>query len=191
MPPSLKLFRAWAMAASINSRSVICLVRRSLHLASSPAMQHCFRVNRAFEDFPVGSRFFSASQSISAEEIIEFARRYDPQPFHLDSNVGENLLGRLAASGWQTAAISMRLFIETMQVGGGIIGRAIDELRWPAPVHPGDSLRVEIEILEARLSQSKPGYGLIRYLSLTKNQDDKVVQSFIALALLPARDSSS
>ena len=57
-------------------------------------MQHCFRVNRAFEDFPVGSRFFSASQSISAEEIIEFARRYDPQPFHLDSNVGENLLGR-------------------------------------------------------------------------------------------------
>ncbi len=153
-------------------------------------MQHCFRVNRAFEDFPVGSRFFSASQSISAEEIIEFARRYDPQPFHLDSNVGENLLGRLAASGWQTAAISMRLFIETMQVGGGIIGRAIDELRWPAPVHPGDSLRVEIEILEARLSQSKPGYGLIRYRSLTKNQDDKVVQSFIALAILPTRSSA-
>ena len=152
-------------------------------------MQHCFRVNRAFEDFPVGSRFFSASQSISAEEIIEFAGRYDPQPFHLDSNVDENLLGRLAASGWQTAAISMRLFIETMQVGGGIIGRAIDELRWPAPVHPGDSLRVEIEILEARLSQSKPGYGLIRYRSLTKNQDDKVVQSFIALAILPTRSS--
>ena len=154
-------------------------------------MQHCFRVNRTFEDFPVGSRFFSASQSISAEEIIEFARRYDPQPFHLDSNVGENLLGRLVASGWQTAAISMRLFIETMQVGGGIIGRAIDELRWPAPVHPGDSVRVEIKILEARLSQSKPGYGLIRYRSLTKNQDDKVVQSFIALAILPARNSSS
>jgi len=154
-------------------------------------MQHCFRVNRAFEDFPVGSRFVSTSQTISAEEIIEFARRYDPQPFHLDSNVDENLLGGLAASGWQTAAISMRLFIETMQVGDGIIGRAIDELRWPAAVHPGDSLRVEIEILEARLSQSKPGYGLIRYRSLTKNQDGKVVQSFIALAILPARTSSS
>ena len=81
----------------------------------------------------------------------------------------------------------MRLFIETMQVGGGIIGRAIDELRWPAAVHPGDTLRVEIEILEARLSKSKPGYGLIRYRSLTKNQDDKVVQSFIALAILPTR----
>ena len=153
-------------------------------------MQHCFRVNRAFEDFPVGSCFVSTSQTISAEEIIEFARRYDPQPFHLDSNVGENLLGGLCASGWQTAAISMRLFIETMQVGGGIIGRAIDELRWPAAVHPGDSLRVEIEILEARLSQSKPGYGLIRYRSLTKNQDDKVVQSFIALAIVPTAGSS-
>ena len=95
------------------------------------------------------------------------------------------MLGGLAASGWQTAAVSMRLFIETMQVEGGIIGRAIDELRWPAAVHPGDRIRVEIEILEARLSQSKPGYGLIRYRSLTKNQDDQIVQSFIALALLP------
>ena len=100
---------------------------------------------------------------------------------------GENLLGGLVASGWQTAAASMRLFVETMEVEGGIIGRAIDELRWPAAVHPGDTLRVEIEILEARLSRSKPGYGLIRYRSLTKNQENKVVQSFVALALLPAR----
>ena len=143
-------------------------------------------MRRTYEDFPVGSRFVSAYQVISKEEIIEFARRYDPQPFHLDTGATENLLAGLSASGWQTAAISMRLFIDTMQVEGGIIGRAIDELRWPAPVHPGDSLRVEIEILEARLSQSKPGYGLIRYRCLTKNQNDKVVQSFIALAILPA-----
>ena len=122
--------------------------------------------------------------------MIEFALRYDPQPFHLTPDPGENLLGGLCASGWQTAAISMQLFIETMQVEGGIIGRAIDELRWPAPVHPGDSLRVEIEILEARLSKSKPGYGLIRYRSLTMNQEDKVVQSFIALAILPARTAA-
>jgi acyl dehydratase len=144
-------------------------------------------VARTFEDFPVGSQFVSRRQTISAEEIVEFARRYDPQPFHLSVHSGENLLGELAASGWQTAAISMRLFVETMQVESGIIGRAIDELRWPAAVHPGDSLQVEIEILEARLSQSKPGYGLIRYRSLTKNQDDKVVQSFIALAILKTR----
>jgi acyl dehydratase len=101
------------------------------------------------------------------------------------------LLGGLCASGWQTAALSMRLFIETMEIEGGIIGRAIDELRWPKPVHPGDEIRVEIEIQEARLSESKPGYGLIRYRSLTKNQDDVVVQSFIALAILQARESVS
>lgn len=148
-------------------------------------------MRRTYEDFPVGSRFVSSYQTISKEEIIEFARRYDPQPFHLDTGASENLLGGLSASGWQTAAISMRLFIEMMQVEGGIIGRAIDELRWPAPVHPGDSLCVEIEILEARLSQSKPGYGLIRYRCLTKNQDEKVVQSFVALAILPVGHSSA
>lgn len=148
-------------------------------------------MSRAFEDFPVGRRLVSGSQTISKEEIVEFARRYDPQPFHLESPPNENLLGGLAASGWQTAAVSMRLFIDTMHVEAGIIGRAIDELRWPAPVRPGDALRVEIEILAARLSQSKPGYGLIRYRCLTKNQEDKVVQSFIALAILPARNSSS
>lgn len=144
-------------------------------------------MGRTYEDFPVGSRFVSSSEIISEEEIIAFARRYDPQPFHVETAAQANLLGGLAASGWQTAAFSMRLFVDTMQVEGGIIGRAIDELRWPAPVHPGDRLRVEIEILEARLSQSKPGYGLIRYRSLTKNQEDKVVQSFLALAILPTR----
>lgn len=142
-------------------------------------------MSRAFEDFPVGRRFVSGTQEISEAEIVEFACRYDPQPFHLTADPAQNLLGGLAASGWQTAAISMRLFIDTMQVEGGIIGRAIDELRWPKAVHPGDSLRVEIEILEARLSRSKPGYGLIRYRSLTLNQRDEVVQSFIALAILP------
>jgi acyl dehydratase len=145
-------------------------------------------VSRAFEDFPVGSRFVSESQAISAEAIVEFARHYDPQPFHLDtSGSGQSLLGGLAASGWQTAAVSMRLFIETMQVGGGIIGLAVDELRWPAAVHPSDALRVEIEILEARLSDSRPGYGIIRYRSVTRNQRDEVVQSFIAAAILPTR----
>jgi acyl dehydratase len=148
-------------------------------------------VGRAFEDFPVGSRLVSGEQTIFAAEIVEFARCYDPQPFHLDPSAGGNLLGGLSASGWQTAAVSMRLFIETMQVEGGIIGRAIDELRWPVAVRPGDRIRVEIEILEARLSKSKPGYGIVRYRSLTKNQDDKVVQSFLAVVLLPVFRSSS
>ncbi len=144
-------------------------------------------MGRAFEDFPVGSRFVSRRQVLTEEEMIAFAQRYDPQPFHIDPNVGENLLGGLAASGWQTASISMRLFVDTMQVEGGIVGRALDELRWPRAVRPGDSIRVEIEILEARRSESKPGYGLLRYRSLTLNQNDEVVQSFLALAILPCR----
>ena len=146
---------------------------------------------RTYEDFPVGSRFVSRPEVISGADMIGFARRYDPQPFHLTADETKNLFGGLAASGWYTAAISMRLFVEMMRVKGGIIGRAIDELRWPVAVHPGDVLRVEIEILEARLSQSKPGYGLLRYRSLTKNHEDKVVQSFVALALLPTRSSTT
>lgn len=148
-------------------------------------------MSRSYEDFPVGTLLVSSRLRISEEEIIEFARRYDPQPFHTVSDPGENLLGGLCASGWQTAALSMRLFIETMEVDGGIIGRAIDELRWPKPVRPGDEIKVEIEILEARLSQSKPGYGLIRYRSLTKNQEEAVVQSFVALAVLRTREAIS
>ena len=146
---------------------------------------------RRYEDFSVGAVLVSRRLRISEEEIIEFARRYDPQPFHTVSDPGQNLLGGLSASGWQTAALSMRLFVEVMEVDGGIIGRAIDELRWPKPVRPGDELRVEIEILQARLSQSKPGYGLLRYRSLTKNQENVVVQSFVALAILRTRASSS
>ena len=148
-------------------------------------------MSRAFEDFPIGTRLLSREQTISADEIVEFAGRYDPQPFHLTSDPGENLLGGLVASGWQTASVSMRLFIETMEVKGGIIGRAIDELRWPAPVNPDDRIRVEIEILEARLSKSKPGYGIVRYRSLTLNQNDKVVQSFLALVLIPTRGAAT
>ncbi|MBA3963530.1 MAG: MaoC family dehydratase [Chthoniobacterales bacterium] len=147
-------------------------------------------MSRRFADFTVGRCFVSRSHTIDAAEIVEFARQFDPQAAHLDEQTsGENLLGGLAASGWQTAAISMRLFVETMEVTGGIIGRAVDELRWPVAVRPGDTLRVEIEIIEARLSKSLTGFGIMRYRSLTKNQHDVVVQSFVATALLPATAS--
>ncbi len=150
-------------------------------------MPRCSGVSRSFEDFIDSRRFVSASHVISEKEIVEFARQFDPQAMHLETaGGGESLLGGIAASGWQTAAISMRLFVETMQVAGGIVGRAVDELRWPAAVRPGDTLRVEIEIVEARLSQSRPGFGIIRYRSLTRNQRDIVVQSFFATAILPA-----
>src|SRR6476659_3769672 len=111
-------------------------------------------MSRAFEDFPVGTRLVSSSWTVTAEEIIDFARKFDPQSFHLDAKSAEKtLLGGLAASGWHTAAVSMRLFIDTMNVAGGIIGMGVDELKWPNAVRPGDELRLEIEILEARHSK--------------------------------------
>jgi len=121
---------------------------------------------------------------------MEFARAFDPQIFHRDpKSAQQTLFGGLAASGWHTAAVSMRLFVETMEVAGGIIGMGVDELKWPNAVRPGDELRLEIEILEARRSKSRPGYGIIRILNVTKNQRGEVVQSFMANAMLPARSS--
>jgi len=147
-------------------------------------------MSRAFEDFPVGSRLISSTHRVTADAIMEFARAFDPQIFHRDpKSAQQTLFGGLAASGWHTAAVSMRLFVETMEVAGGIIGMGVDELKWPNAVRPGDELRLEIEILEARRSKSRPDYGIIRILNVTKNQRGEVVQSFMANAMLPARSS--
>jgi acyl dehydratase len=147
-------------------------------------------MSRAFEDFPVGKRLVSSSYPITADAIMEFGQKFDPQIFHLDPKAAEQtLFGGLAASGWHTAAVSMRLFVDSMDVAGGIIGMGVDELKWPNAVRPGDDLRVEIEILEARRSKSRPGYGIIRIRNVTKNQRDEVVQSFCANAMLPARSA--
>ena len=145
-------------------------------------------MSRGFEDFPAGTRLVSTSYPVTADAIMDFGRKFDPQIFHLDPNSAEQtLFGGLAASGWHTAAVSMRLFVDTMNVAGGIIGMGVDELKWPNAVRPGDELRVEIEILDARLSKSRPGYGIIRIRNVTKNQRDEVVQSFMANAMLPTR----
>jgi len=147
-------------------------------------------MSRAFEDFPIGTRLVSSSWTVRAEEILDFGGKFDPQQFHLDPKSAEKtLFGGLTASGWHTAAISMRLFIDTMNVPGGIIGLQVDELKWPNAVRPGDELRVETEILAARRSKSRPGYGIIRIHNVTKNQRAEVVQSFMANAMLPARGS--
>ena len=145
-------------------------------------------MSRAFEDFPAGTRLISSTHRVTADAIVEFARAFDPQIFHLQPNSAyQTLFGGLAASGWHTAAMSMRLFVDTMNVTGGIIGMGVDELKWPNAVRPGDELRLEIEILETRRSKSRPGYGIIRIRNVTKNQRDEVVQSFMASAMLPAR----
>lgn len=145
-------------------------------------------MSRAFEDFPVGTHLLSNNYQITAVAIRNFAREFDPQLFHLDLKIAEKtLFGGLAASGWHTAAVSMRLFVDTMDVAGGIIGMGVDELKWPNAVRPGDELRLDIEILEARRSKTRPGYGIIRIRNVTKNQRDEVVQSFMANTILLAR----
>ena len=160
------------------------------HLAGRDHASMIQAMSRAFEDFPGGTRLISSTHRVTADAIMEFARAFDPQIFHLDSKSAEQtLLGGLAASGWHTAAVSMRLFVDTMDVAGGIIGMGVDELKWPNAVRPGDDVRVEIEILEARRSKSRPGYGIIRIRNVTKNQRDEMVQSFMANALLPTRGS--
>jgi acyl dehydratase len=135
-----------------------------------------------FADFHAGQRFRSATLTVTADDIKAFARQFDPQPFHLDdAAAAASLFGGLAASGWHTAALTMRLLVEGgAPIAGGIVGAAVDELRWPHPVRPGDTLSVETEVLEVIPSASRPGQGRLRVTSRTLNQDGVVVQSYIA-----------
>src|SRR5947209_1082078 len=111
---------------------------------------------RYFEDLNKGDRFQSETYKVSEDQIIEFAREFDPQPFHLDRAVADQtMFGALIASGWHTAAITMRLFVKTLNFAEGAIGLGVDELRWPAAVKAGDVLEVETEIVDVRLSRSK------------------------------------
>lgn len=143
---------------------------------------------RVFEDFNAGDRFLSEPSSVTEEQIINFAREFDPQSFHLDPAVAERTMFKgLIASGWHTAAISMRLFIQTMNFAEGAIGLGVDELRWPNPVRPGDVLRVETEIVDLRASRSKPDCGIVRIRNVTTNQRGEIVQTMFASALVPQR----
>jgi acyl dehydratase len=142
-----------------------------------------------FEDLGVGDRFGSDAIEVTEESIFEFARQFDPQPFHLDNNAArQSIFKELTASGWHTAAMSMRLFVtgEFKPVGGSI-GLAVDELRWPQPVRPGDILKLETEILNVRASRSKPDRGIIRIRNVTTNQGDEIVQTFMAFVMVRRR----
>jgi len=121
--------------------------------------------------------------------VIAFAREFDPQPFHLDARAAEQSIFKgLSASGWHTAAMSMRLFITgELKVAGGSIGLGVDELRWPMPVRPGDVLRLETEILDVRASRSKPDRGIIRIRNVTTNQRGEIVQTFMAFVMVQRR----
>jgi acyl dehydratase len=144
-----------------------------------------------FEDLHPGMKFPSnRSYKVTAEEIKAFAEMYDPQPFHLDEAAGESSFFKgLAASGWLTAAIVMRLRVESIHVAGGMIGAGVEEIRWMQPVRPGDSLHTEAEILEVRRSSSRPAFGVVRSRTLTYNQRDEVVMRSVVNFLAPLRET--
>jgi acyl dehydratase len=143
---------------------------------------------RYFEDLKAGDRFKSATYQVSEEQLISFAREFDPQPFHLDAAVADQTMFKgLIASGWHTAAITMRLFVQTLNFAEGAIGLGVDELRWPNAVRPGDRLQVETEIVDLRVSRSKPNHGVVRLRNVTVNQRDEVVQTMSASALVLRR----
>lgn len=142
-----------------------------------------------FENLHVGDRFGSDTIEVTKESIFDFARQFDPQPFHLEVEAAErSIFKELTTSGWHTAALSMRLFVTgQFQPVGGSIGLAVDELRWPQPVRPGDILKVETEILDMRPSRSKPDRGIIRIRNVTTNQQGEVVQTFLAFVIIRRR----
>ena len=142
-----------------------------------------------FDDFKPGDRFESATLTMTQELIVEYARFYDPQPFHTDPEAASRTLyGGLIASGLQTIGLSFKLFVETGVLSACSLGSpGLDEVRWRAPVRPGDTLRVVAEVLEARPSTSKPDRGIVRILYTTLNQRGEVVASLIGNQLCRRR----
>jgi acyl dehydratase len=145
---------------------------------------------RYFEDLEVGSETYFGSYTVTREEVLEFARKYDPQPFHLsDEAAAKTYFGRLAASGWHTCAMTMAVIVrhmdETPQAGLGSPG--VDELRWLRPVYPGDTLHVRGKVVEKTPSRSKPEIGSFRTETTVSNQDDVPVLRFTSIVLIRRR----
>lgn len=143
-----------------------------------------------FEDVEVGAKRSFGRYEVTREEVVEFARNYDPQPFHLDDDAAARThFGRLAASGWHTCAMTMRMLVDNVlneeQASLGAAG--IDELRWKRPVFPGDVLRCETEVLEKTPSRSRPDMGSVRTKTVVFNQQDEPVLSLISLGLIRTR----
>jgi acyl dehydratase len=143
---------------------------------------------RYFDDLKKADRFKSEPLSVTEKKLIEFAHKFDPQIFHLSRRSAERTIFKeLIASGWYTAAITMRLFVQTLNFAEGAIGLGVDKVRWPNAVRPGDVLTVETKILDARLSRSRPRYGIIRLRNVTTNQRGEVVQTMLASAIVRRR----
>jgi acyl dehydratase len=139
------------------------------------------------DDLQVGQRFTSRTHLVDETQIKAFASQFDPQPFHLDEDAAkDSLFSGLVASGWHTAAMTMRLLVEGLPLAGGLIG-AGGELSWPQPIRPGDILRVESEILEIIPSRSRSDRGVVLTRVVTRNQRDEEVQILVAKLIVPRR----
>ena len=139
------------------------------------------------DDLFIGQRFTSATFTLDAAQIIDFAGQFDPQPFHMDEAAAAgSLFAGLAASGWHTAAITMRLLVSSVPFAGGVIG-AGGEVTWPRPTRPGDTLRVESEIMAIVPSRSRPNRGMVTLQSETRNQQNEIVQVLKAKLVVPRR----
>ncbi|ODU66493.1 MAG: acyl dehydratase [Bordetella sp. SCN 68-11] len=145
------------------------------------------------DDLAPGQRFTTPGVTLTEAEIIDFAWRYDPQPFHLDVNAAaESPYGGLIASGFQSLALAFRLFIQSGIFSRSSIGSpGIDELRWIKPVRPGDRLRARVCVIEARRSQSKPDRGIVRVRQEVINQEGDTVMSVTSMGMYKCRSSSS
>lgn len=149
---------------------------------------------RYFEDVEVGETSSYGSYEVTREEVMEFASKYDPQPFHLDDEAAAAThFGRLSASGWHTCAMAMRMMVDHMaeheQASLGSPG--IDQLRWKKPVYPGDTLRVEAELLEKRRSATRPEMGFVKSRQKIFNQDGDLVLEMISNGILKVRETKS
>jgi acyl dehydratase len=145
--------------------------------------------DRYFEDYPEGAVYEFGSVAVTGAEIVDFARRFDPQPMHVDVAAARTgPFGGLIASGWHTAGLMMSLFVAHFLPRAASLGSpGIDELRWPHPVRPGDVLRLRVRVVEARPSRTQPDRGILRTLVEVLNQDDVVVMSLKPVNLLRRR----
>ncbi|MCW2236343.1 MaoC family dehydratase [Azospirillum canadense] len=144
---------------------------------------------RYLDDLTPGDRFAGGPVTVTAEDIVAYAWQFDPQPFHLDAEAAKDtVFAGLAASGWHTAGLTMRMIVNGEgRLAGGFVGMGVEELRWPKATRPGDTLRIESEVLEVRVSEKRPDRGIARVRTTTFNQDNETVQVMTANLLVPRR----
>ncbi len=152
--------------------------------AAAPAEDYLY-----FDDIEAGLVFKAGPVTVTQEEIIEFAQKYDPQPMHIDPELAKDtVFGELVSSGWLTACLGMRMFLQSVNgPPGGMIGRTIEELQWPRPVRPGDVLTGESTVLERRPSNSRKDIGIVRFEITAKNQNGEVVYLMRSVVIMPRR----